>query len=74
MIKIIRVFLVFLLFSLIMYNVAIAIPQESIYDMGKLKPTNSELKVKVGDIAPEFTLPALSGGKVSLSEYIVRRM
>lgn len=41
----------------------------SIYDPGKLKPTDSHLKVKVGDAAPDFTLPTISGEKVSLSQY-----
>ena len=37
--------------------------------MGKLKPTDSVLKVKVGDVAPDFILPAVEGGTVSLSQY-----
>jgi peroxiredoxin len=40
-----------------------------IYNPGTLKPTDSVLKVKVGDKAPDFTLPAVSGGKVSLHAY-----
>jgi peroxiredoxin (alkyl hydroperoxide reductase subunit C) len=41
------------------------------YDLGTLKPTNSVLKVKVGDRAPDFTLPAVAPGKdVSLSQYL----
>lgn len=31
--------------------------KENIYDPGKLKPTDSLLKVKVGDRAPDFALP-----------------
>jgi len=31
--------------------------KENIYPVGKLKPTDSVLKVKVGDLAPDFTLP-----------------
>ena len=38
----------------------------NIYDPGVLKPTDSVLKVKVGDPAPDFTLPAISGEKISL--------
>ena len=41
---------------------------EDIYNPGDLKPRDSVLKVKVGDMAPDFTLPAVSGGKVSLSD------
>jgi peroxiredoxin (alkyl hydroperoxide reductase subunit C) len=47
--------------------------KESIYPVGKLKPRDSVLKVKVGDRAPDFTLPAVSGGKVSLRDYIGKK-
>jgi peroxiredoxin (alkyl hydroperoxide reductase subunit C) len=43
--------------------------KENIYPVGKLKPTDSVLKVKVGDLAPDFTLPAVRGGKTTLSQY-----
>jgi peroxiredoxin len=39
------------------------------FDMGMLKPFDSELKVKSGQEAPDFTLPSVSGKKVSLSRY-----
>lgn len=41
----------------------------SVYKPGALKPIDSTLKVKVGDKAPNFTLPSVSGKKVSLSQY-----
>ncbi|MGD2150639.1 MAG: redoxin domain-containing protein [Desulfobacterales bacterium] len=44
--------------------------KEDIYDPGTLKPRDSVLKVKVGDRAPDFILPAVSDGKVSLSQYL----
>ncbi|KFN38501.1 alkyl hydroperoxide reductase [Smithella sp. F21] len=44
--------------------------KENIYQVGKLKPVDSVLKVKVGQIAPDFTLKAVSGKKVSLKDYI----
>ena len=43
--------------------------KENIYPVGKLKPTDSVLKVKVGERAPDFTLPAVRGDKVTLSQY-----
>ncbi len=43
--------------------------KENIYQLGTLKPIDSVLKVKVGDRAPDFTLSAVSGEKVSLSQY-----
>ena len=41
--------------------------------MGTLKPIDSILKVKVGDRAPDFTLSAVSGENVSLSQYRGKR-
>lgn len=36
---------------------------------GSLKPHDSVLKVEVGDEAPDFTLPAIDGSQVRLSDY-----
>ena len=43
--------------------------KNNIYNPGKLKPIDSKLKVQKGDQAPDFTLPSISGTKVSLSQY-----
>ena len=43
--------------------------KDMIYNPGVLKPVDSTLKVKVGKPAPDFTLPAVVGGKVSLRQY-----
>jgi peroxiredoxin len=43
--------------------------KENVYQVGQLKPIDSVPKLKIGDKAPDFTLPAVSGGKVSLSRY-----
>jgi peroxiredoxin (alkyl hydroperoxide reductase subunit C) len=41
----------------------------NIYQVGTLKPVDSVLKVKMGERAPNFTLPSVSGEKVSLSQF-----
>ncbi|MBI9086171.1 MAG: hypothetical protein JEZ11_21405 [Desulfobacterales bacterium] len=40
--------------------------KDNIYNPGNLKPIDSTVRVKVGDRAPDFTLPAVSGEKISL--------
>jgi len=47
--------------------------KNNIYNPGKLKPTDSVLKVKTGDRAPDFTLPAVSGKKISLGRYLGKK-
>jgi len=41
----------------------------NVYNPGQLKPKDSQLKVKVGDPAPDFTLPSIAGENVSLGFY-----
>ena len=43
--------------------------KDNIYNPGQLKPIDSELKVSVGEPAPDFTLPSVSGEQVSLSQF-----
>ncbi|MBU0516949.1 MAG: peroxiredoxin [Proteobacteria bacterium] len=43
--------------------------KKNIYNPGVLKPVDSVLKVKVGQKAPDFTLPAVGGGRVTLSSF-----
>jgi len=43
--------------------------KENIYQVGTLKQIDSVLKVKVGNRAPDFTLSAISGEKISLKQY-----
>ncbi len=40
-----------------------------IYNPGVLNPIDSVIKLKVGDKAPDFTLPSVSGEKISLRQY-----
>ncbi len=43
--------------------------KDNIFNPGQLKPIDSTLKVKVGEPAPDFTLPSVSGKPVTLSQY-----
>ncbi|MFZ0932052.1 MAG: peroxiredoxin [Syntrophobacteraceae bacterium] len=43
--------------------------QGKTYQLGGLKPVDSRSKLKIGDKAPDFTLPSISGEPVSLSAY-----
>jgi peroxiredoxin (alkyl hydroperoxide reductase subunit C) len=43
--------------------------KDMIYDPGVLKPIDSTLKVRVGQVAPDFTLPSIQGEKIRLSQY-----
>ena len=43
--------------------------EEKIYDPGPLKPRDSEIKVAVGQPAPDFELPSVTGERVRLSSY-----
>lgn len=43
--------------------------RNSIYNPGLLKPLDSLLKVKVGEVAPEFTLPSISGKMIDPKDY-----
>ncbi len=59
-------------FLLIFCGAAFGLSQaykDNIYNPGILKPIDSMLKVKTGQAAPDFTLPSLSGQKVSLSQF-----
>jgi peroxiredoxin (alkyl hydroperoxide reductase subunit C) len=50
-----------------------SVPQSRIYEVGELKPVDSTLKVEKGMQAPDFTLPAVSGENVSLSDFRGRK-
>ncbi|EHJ48279.1 alkyl hydroperoxide reductase/ Thiol specific antioxidant/ Mal allergen [Solidesulfovibrio carbinoliphilus subsp. oakridgensis] len=43
---------------------------QSICPVGPLPPTDSTLRVAVGEAMPDFDLPAVGGGRVRLSEYL----
>ena len=47
--------------------------KNNIYNPGILKATDSKVKVKIGQKAPGFTLPAVAGEKVSLQDYFGKK-
>jgi peroxiredoxin (alkyl hydroperoxide reductase subunit C) len=60
-------------FLLIFYGAAFGLSEAykgNIYNPGILKPIDSILKVKVGDPAPDFTLPSITGEKISLGQFV----
>lgn len=70
------IFFAFLCAFLFPVSAAAAGPESldySIYDPGKLKPRASEVKLKVEDQAPGFTLQDLAGEKISLSSFRGKR-
>ena len=47
--------------------------RESLYNPGKLKATDSVPTLKVGDKAPDFTLPSVGGEKISLKQFLGKK-
>ncbi len=47
--------------------------EDSIYAIGKLKPRDSVLTLKVGDKAPDFSLPSVAGLRIPLSQYLAKK-
>jgi peroxiredoxin (alkyl hydroperoxide reductase subunit C) len=48
-------------------------PCDDPFPLGSLKPIDSVPRLKVGDKAPDFSLPAVSGVKISLSDYLGKK-
>lgn len=44
-----------------------------IYPVGKIKPTDSKSRLKVGDRAPDFVLPSTTGEKLSLGQFLGKK-
>jgi peroxiredoxin (alkyl hydroperoxide reductase subunit C) len=69
--KIYVTFSIFLI-ALVVCATAFAVSEQyqgRIYQPGKLKAIDSKSGLKVGDKAPDFTLPSVAGGPVSLSSF-----
>lgn len=47
--------------------------KENLYKVDTLKPIDSVPKLKVGNKAPHFALPAISGEKISLNQYLGKK-
>jgi peroxiredoxin len=47
--------------------------KDSVLDVGQLKAKDSQIKLKVGDKAPDFLLSDLEGTKVSLGTYLGKK-
>lgn len=43
--------------------------QDQTFPVGVLKPVDSKIKVAVGEPAPDFELPSVDGGRVSLKQF-----
>jgi hypothetical protein len=64
------------LFVLWTVPVAFAVSEQfqgRIYALENLKSVDSQPKLKLGDKAPDFSLPSLSGETVSLSQFIGKK-
>jgi peroxiredoxin len=59
----------FLLLAASMASAADGQIRDFIYNPGTLKPVDSSVKVVIGQVAPDFSLPSIGGRTVSLSEY-----
>jgi peroxiredoxin (alkyl hydroperoxide reductase subunit C) len=46
---------------------------ESIYPLGRLKPRDSVSTLKVGDKAPDFSLPSVAGLRIPLNQYFAKK-
>ena len=49
------------------------VSKKDMYDLGPLKAIDSVLKVKVGEPAPDFVLPSVSGKRISLSQFFGKK-
>ncbi|MFO7717344.1 MAG: peroxiredoxin [Thermodesulfobacteriota bacterium] len=62
-------FVVLMLWIVVAAAPVLAEDVEHVYSQEELKPVDSELKVAVGDKAPDFALPSLNGTTVRLSSF-----
>jgi peroxiredoxin (alkyl hydroperoxide reductase subunit C) len=58
-----------ILLFLVASTLCAEVPKAQIYNPGELKAVDSKGHLKVGDQAPDFTLPSTTGQTISLSDY-----
>jgi peroxiredoxin (alkyl hydroperoxide reductase subunit C) len=46
---------------------------DSLYPLGRLKPRDSVSTLKVGDKAPDFSLPSVAGLRIPLNQYFAKK-
>ncbi len=64
-----RAFSVLCLFLVLFFSAPALSRVTDVYDPGKLPPTDSRVKVRVGQQAPDFVLPSITGNNVRLSDF-----
>ncbi len=72
-IKISLIILLVMVFAWAGFTFAEGTTCKNVFPVGKLKPRDSIGTLKLGDKAPEFTLSALDGSKVSLNQYLGKK-
>ena len=58
-----------LTFSGFVFSEKFCITNDHIYRVGVLKPIDSRTFLKVGDKAPDFSLPSITGERIALSQF-----
>jgi peroxiredoxin (alkyl hydroperoxide reductase subunit C) len=68
-----NVIVVGILIGAVVGNTQSDVFNDSIYPLGRLKPRDSVSTLKVGDKAPDFSLPSVAGLKIPLNQYFAKK-